>query len=84
MATSSRFSDSLFFLIRVEIQRMVVNLDAEYFFDGFFDGLYSWVTKFNHFTGIGHDNMIVLLVEIGLLVMRLVLSKLVLANQTTI
>ena len=43
---------------------MVMNFNTKNFFYCFFYGLYSWVTKLNNFSGIGHNNMVVLLVEI--------------------
>ena len=63
---------------------MVVDFDTKYFFYGLFDGLNSWVTELNHFAGIGHDDMIMLLVEIRFFVMCLVLPKLVFSYQATI
>ena len=53
---------------------------AENFFDSFFDGLNARVAELDDFAGVGHDDVIVLLVEIRFFVMRLVLPELVFAN----
>ncbi len=63
---------------------MVVYFDIENLLDGLLDGLYSWVAKFDYFACIRHDDVVVLLVEIGFLVMRLILPKLVFAHQGTV
>ena len=36
---------------------MVVDFNIKNFFDGFFNRLYSRITEFDHFSGIGHDDM---------------------------
>ena len=59
---------------------MVVDFYAENFFYGLFDGLNARIAEFDDFAGVGHDDVIVLLVEIRFFVMRLVLSELVFAN----
>ena len=63
---------------------MVVNVDTKDLFYGFFYRLNPWVAKLNHFAGVRHDNMVVLFVKIGFFIMRLILTKLMFANQTTI
>src|SRR5690606_32318950 len=51
-------------------------------FNGFFYAVYPGVTKFNNFT-ISEDYVVVVLVKIRFFVVRLVLPKLMFANQTT-
>lgn len=63
---------------------MVVYFDIEDFLDRFFDGLDARVAEFDHFARIGHDDVVVLLVEIRLFVVRLVLPELVLADERAI
>ncbi len=59
-------------------------VDIEDFLDGLFDGLDARVAEFKHLTRIGHDDMVVLLVEIRLLIMRLVVTELVLAYESAV
>ncbi len=59
-------------------------VDIEDFLDGLFDGLDARVAEFKYLTRIGHDDVVVLLVEIRLLIMRLVVSELVLAHESAI
>lgn len=61
---------------------MIRDVDVEYFLHCLFDGLNSGVAKFDYFSSIGHDDVVVLLVEVRFFIMRLILSKLVFANQT--
>jgi len=58
------------------------DIDIEYILHCLFYSLNSGIAKFDYLSGIGHYDMIVLLVEIGFFIMRLILSKLMLANQT--
>ena len=62
---------------------MFRNIYIKDVFDGFFDGLYPWIAKLNNFS-VTQDQMVVLLVEIRLFVMRLILAKLVLAHQPAV
>jgi hypothetical protein len=68
----------------VQIQRVVVDVDVENFLNGFFDRLDARVAKLNHLARIGHDDVVVVFVKIRFLVMRLVLTKLVLADKRAI
>ena len=61
---------------------MVVNVHSENFFNRLFYRLNSRVTKFDYFAGVAHNDVIVLLVEIGLFVMSLILAKLMTSYQT--
>lgn len=63
---------------------MVVNFNAEYLFDGFFYRLDPRVAKLDHLSGIRHNDVVMLLVKIRLLVMALVLAKLVAAHQPAV
>ena len=63
---------------------MIVYLYIKNFFYGFFYLLDSWVTKLFDLSCIGIDKMIVLVIEIGFFVLCLILSKLMLPNQTAI
>lgn len=60
---------------------MCGNFNVEDFFNGLFDGLNTWITKFNYLTGIGKDHMIMIAVKIGFLVLSLIVPKLVLTHQ---
>ena len=60
---------------------MVVNFNVKNLFYRFFDRLYPWVAKLDNLPGIGHDDMVMLLVEVGFFIMALVLAKLVPSNQ---
>lgn len=72
------------FPIAIEIQRVIVYFDVENFFDGLLDGLNSRIAELEHFTGIGHDDVIVLFVEIRFFVVGLILAELVFADQLAI
>jgi len=61
-----------------------VYVDIEDFLDGLFDCLDAGVAEFEHLAGVGHDDVVVLFVEIRLLIMRLVVSELVLAYESAI
>ena len=63
---------------------MTFDFDSENVFHGLFYGLYAWIAKLDYFACIDHDNVIVLLVEIGFFVVGLVLTELVFANQVAI
>ena len=63
---------------------MVVDLDIEDVLDGLLDHLDARVAELDDFARVGHDDVIVLLVEIRFLVMRLVLPELVLADKRAI
>ena len=63
---------------------MVVDINIENFFNGFFDVLYSGITKFFDFSGVGKNNMVVLAIKIGFFVLSLVFSKLVFSNQSAV
>ena len=43
---------------------MIVYFNSEDVFNGLFDLLDSWVAKFNYFTGVGHDDVIVLFIKV--------------------
>lgn len=59
---------------------MVGYFDIEDFFDGLFDTLDPRVAELDHLSA-GKDDMVVLFVEIGLFVMRLVLPELMFSYQ---
>lgn len=61
-----------------------MDLDIKNFFNCLFDDLDPWVAKFNDFAGIGHYNMVVLLIEVRFFIVRLVLSKLMLSDKRAI
>src|SRR5690606_41601177 len=61
---------------------MAVNIDSEIIFNRFFNRLNSRFTKFDYFSRIGNDNVIVLFVEVRFFVMSLVLRELVFSNQS--
>jgi len=60
---------------------MVMNFNTKNFFDGFLYALNARVAKLNHFAGIGHNDVVMLLVKIRFFVMALVLAKLVAPYQ---
>src|SRR5690606_37989396 len=62
---------------------MIVYFNVKDILYGLFDALTTRVTKFNNFTSIGYNDMVVLLVKIRFFVMCLVLPKLMTAYQTT-
>jgi len=74
----------IFSLAAVQIQRVVVDLNIKNLLNGFFNRLDARVTKLNHLARVGHDDVVVILVKIRFLVMRLVLPKLVFADQCAI
>lgn len=63
---------------------MVRDLNAENVFNRLLDGLDARVAEFDHLARIGHDDVVVLLVEIRFFVMRLVLAELVFAHQSAV
>lgn len=63
---------------------MIVYIDIKNFFYGFFYLLDSGITKFFDLTRIGVDKMVVLVVKIRFFVLRLIFSKLVFSNQSTL
>jgi len=63
---------------------MVVDFYVENFFYRFFDRLDARIAEFDDFARIGHDDVVVLLVEIGFFVMRLVLPELMLPDQSAV
>lgn len=63
---------------------MVVDFDIENFLNRLFDRLDARIAKFDDFARIGHDDMVVVFIEIRFLVMRLVVPKLVLAHERAI
>ena len=61
---------------------MLLDLDIKYFLDSLFDTLDPGITKLDHFTGIGKNDMIMLTIEIGFFILSLVLTKLVFPHET--
>ena len=82
VVTIRELSLLVLFFCRVKIKGMVVNADAENFLDGLLYRLNSRIAKFDYFPGVAHDNVIVLFVEIGFLIMSLILAKLMASHQT--
>jgi len=70
------FCSGLLF-IAVQVQRVVVNFYTKNFFYGLLNALYPWVAKLDNLAGIGHDNVVVLLIKVRFFIMALVLAKLV-------
>ncbi len=62
---------------------MVLDRYAKQFLNGCFDGLNARVTKFNDFSGVSADHVVVLLGTVRLLELRNVFSKLMLAHKIT-
>lgn len=62
---------------------MVLDFDAKDFFDRRFDILNPRITKFNHFTSIRKDDVIVLFGTVGFFELRNVFTELVFPNQIT-
>jgi len=62
---------------------MVHNFNVENLFNGGFNCFNSRVTKFQYFTGLGHDNVVVLFVLVRLFKLRRIFAKLVLPYQAT-
>ena len=62
---------------------MIANINVKNFFYGFLYCLNTRVAKLHNLTRIGKDYVVVLTVKIRFLVIRLVLSKLMFAHQTT-
>ncbi len=62
---------------------MVADLDVEHLLDGLFDRLDTGIAKFHYFSGIGENHMVVLSVEIGFLILRLIFAELMLSYQFT-
>lgn len=60
---------------------MFGDLYVEHFFNSLFYRLDAGVTEFYHLAGIGEDDVVVIPVEIGFFVLRLVLPELVFAHQ---
>ncbi len=63
---------------------MIMNFNTKNLLNGFFDTLYPWVAKLNYFAGIGHNNVVMLLIKIRFFVMALVLAKLVPAYKAAL
>ena len=63
---------------------MVVDLNPENILDRLLDRLDAWVAELDDFARIGHDDVVVLLVEIRFLIMRLVLAELVFADERAV
>jgi len=63
---------------------MVMNFNTENLLNCFFDGLYPRVAKLDHLSRIGHNDVVVLLVEIRFLVVALVLPELVPAYKAAL
>lgn len=62
---------------------MVVDLYIKNFFYGLFYRLDPGVTELHYLSGICKNNMIVLSVKIGLLILSMIRSKLMASNQLT-
>lgn len=63
---------------------MFRNINIKYFFYRLFYALYPWIAKFDHFSCVCKDNMIVLPVKIGFFILGLILAKLMFSYQSTI
>jgi len=70
-----------FFAGSVKIQGVVVDVYAKDLFQSLLDAVQTRIAKFNYFAAVGHDDVVVLLVEIRLFIMRLILAKLMSAHQ---
>lgn len=62
---------------------MVLDFNAENFFNGRFDVLNPWITEFDQFTRIGEHNVIVLLGTVRFFELGNVLSELMFAHKVT-
>lgn len=60
---------------------MVLNFYPKHFFYRRFDRLDSWITKFNYFTGVSENNVVMLFIPVRFLKLSDIFTKLVLANQ---
>ena len=60
---------------------MFCDLNVKHFLDSLFDRLDPGVAEFYHLARIGKDNMVVIPVEIGFFVLRLILPELVFSHQ---
>lgn len=60
---------------------MVMNFNTKNFLYRFFNGLYPWVAKLDNLAGIGHYDVVMLLIKIRLFIVALVLPELVAAHQ---
>ena len=61
---------------------MVVDLDVKNLLNGFLYILDPWITEFNNLASIFKNDVVVLFVKIRFLVMCLILTELMSANQT--
>ena len=71
-------------LSRIHMQAVVQHFYAEQLFQCGLDLLDAWVAKFEDFTGVGQDDVIVLHDSVALFVLRYFLTELVLTNQVAI
>lgn len=58
----------------------MLDIDLEKFFYSGFDLLNSWIAKFNHFTGVCKDQVVVLFGCMGFFKLRDIFAKLVFAH----
>ncbi len=63
---------------------MVHDLNIKNLFECGFDVLDAWIAKFNYLTSIRNNNMIVLLILIGLFEVRCVLTELIFPHQVAV
>ncbi len=62
---------------------MVLNFDTKNFFNGRFNALDTWITKFDYFSCVGANEVVVLLGTMRFFELSNVLSKLMLPNKVT-
>ena len=60
---------------------MFGDLNVEHFFNSLFYRLDAGVTELYHLAGVGKDDMVVVPVEVGFFILRLVLPELVFSHQ---
>ena len=68
----------------VNVQIVVPDLDVEKLFQGRLDLLDARIAKFQDFTGVGEDHVVVLLDPVTLLVLRHLVAELVLADEVAV
>ncbi len=60
---------------------MVLNFNPENFLDGCFDTLNTRITKLDYLTGVGNDNMIMLLRSVRFFKLCQIFTELMLSNK---